>query len=147
MKKLIILVCVILVKICGWGQGDFLIDLDEVIISSMKNLTNECASKIIDYMQDYYGTFIKLNKCIENINKTKMYSKPARILLNSGGPKHINFPVNNNELLNKYNWTSTDVKELNTLLKDTKELWKTFVKNCENLQDEPVDCTNSPNNA
>lgn len=148
MKKLIvILVCVIIVKICSWGQGDFLVDLDEVIVRSMQNLTSVDASTIIDYVDDYYGTFVNLNKNIENKNKTKSYSRPAHILLNSGSPKHIDFPINNNELVTKYNWTSKDVKELNSLLKQTRELWKRFVKNCDNLQDKSDESTSSLNSA
>lgn len=144
---LLILVCVTIVKICSWGQGDFLVDLDMCIVHSMKNLSNECAPTIIDYMDDYYGTLVNLNKNIENKNKTKSYSRPARILLNSGGPKHTDFSVTNNELINKYNWTSNDVKELNSLLTKTRELWKRFIKNCDKLKDEPEESSTSFNNA
>lgn len=144
---LIILFCIVIVKIYSWGQGDFLVDLDETIVQRMQNLTNESASTIIDYMQDYYGTFLDLNKKIENKNKTKSYSNPARILLNSGRPKHVDIPATNNELINKYNWDCKDIKELNSLLKQTRDLWKRFKKNCENLQDEPDERTTSSNNA
>lgn len=133
MKSLvIILVCVVIVKIYSWGQGDFLINLDEVIVRKAQNLTNEDALTVIDYLQDYYGTFANLNKNLENKNKTKSYAKAANILLKSGGPKHTNFPVTNDELISKYNWTLKDVQELNSLIIQTKDLWKRFVKNCEN---------------
>lgn len=142
MKLLLITFGLVFVKIYSWDQGEYLVYLDPSIVEVMKNPHNETASLIIDYIKLYNKNFTDLNEKIEN--KTQGIDTEARILLASEGPRFANFPVTSEELLDKYLWDPNDIEELKTLLTETKELWKKFKNNTEDIQAEMANATTTP---